>query len=524
MYLTADGQRVTRISRPAESVLIIDDELALLEMLQTVISSFGYEVTLAANVDEAERILTREGTHTFHCVLTDYKMPNKTGLELLRWLRLFDPDLSIVVNTGYASHEDVSEMIREGAVDVLRKPVRMDVLGKALAHGVRQTRQRRHRARAEQAVKQVGLVQGYMLRILGISELPFVECVSRPMHQAGGDFVSCYPRSDGSDLIVVADVAGHNLDAAYISAYLHGAVHGMVRGNMAPQAIVEDLNSFLLSKWNDRDLGDSLNMAPEASVCALLIEVGREGQLVYYNNGIPPPLLTDAGGDSRRLGVGNTPLGLYDDPETEHDTLDGSTGAALLSWSDGLESYALAQRVSPEAAAHRLLQASPQQREELLADADDDILVVRVHARNVQRTRWIPILYEHHRGNDVSKIDAIEDAWARTLTYAIPDIPEEKLYALLITGREALLNALRHGCRGNQDLIATLQLHYAPANRMVRLTISDPGPGHADNFLTDPDPDMTVERHSGLVLIRNFPDRVWTARNNATVHAEFFWS
>ena len=172
MYLTSDGRQVARVSGPVDSILIIDDELALLEMLQTVVSTFGYDVTVAADVDEAEGILTRLGTHTFQCVLSDYKMPGRNGLELLRWLRHFDADLSIIVNTGYASHEDVSAMIREGAVDVLRKPVQMDILRQALAHGVKQTRISRRRARAEQAVQQVGMVQGYMLRIMGIKDLP----------------------------------------------------------------------------------------------------------------------------------------------------------------------------------------------------------------------------------------------------------------------------------------------------------------------------------------------------------------
>ncbi len=525
MYLTADGRQMARISRPADSVLIIDDELALLEMLQTVISTFGYEVTIAADVDQAERILTRQGTQAFQCVITDYKMPGKTGLELLRWLQNLDRDLSIVVNTGYASHEDVSAMIREGAVDVLRKPVRMDVLGQAIAYGVKQTRQRRHRARAEQAVKQVGVVQGYMLRIMGISQLPFVDFYSRPMHQAGGDFVSCYPRPDGSHLIVLADVAGHNLDAAYISAYFHGVVHGMVRGNLGPAAIMQDLNQFLLEKWNDRDLGESLEQAPEASVCALFLEVPASGgRVTYHNNGVPPPLLTTGAGESRKLGVGNTPLGLYDDPETDHGVLEHEEGAAVIAWSDGLESLAIAQRVTPEAAACRLLGATDPEREELLVDADDDILVVRVHARGVPRCPWIPIVCESYRGNRAPEIDAIEDSWARSLHYAIPTLPDERLYALLLTGREALLNALNHGCGRNADLIATVHMHYDPLNRALRLMIADPGPGHDDNFLTDPDPDLTKERHSGLVLIRNFPDRIWTARKNAVIYAEFTWS
>jgi CheY-like chemotaxis protein len=192
MYLTADGRQMARISRPADSVLIIDDELALLEMLQTVISTFGYEVTIAADVDQAERILTRQGTQAFQCVITDYKMPGKTGLELLRWLQNLDRDLSIVVNTGYASHEDVSAMIREGAVDVLRKPVRMDCWA-----GDRLWREADASApppRAGGAGREAG-GRGAGLHAPHHGHQPVALCrfLLPPMHQAGGDFVSCYP-------------------------------------------------------------------------------------------------------------------------------------------------------------------------------------------------------------------------------------------------------------------------------------------------------------------------------------------
>lgn len=522
MYLTSDGRQVASVNRPADSILIIDDEIALLEMLQTVVPTFGYEVTVASDVDEAEGILTRQGTQTFQCVLTDYKMPRRNGLDLLRWLKHFDADLSIVVNTGYASHEDVSAMIREGAVDVLRKPVQMDSLRKALAHGVRQTRISRRRANAEKAVLQVGVVQGYMLRIMGIRDLPWVGFFSRPVHQAGGDFVSSYPRPDGGQLLIMADVAGHNLDAAYISAFFHGAVHGMSHSYLGSQEMMNEINSFLLNKWNERDLSESLEQAPEASVCALFVEVDKERRgMTCFNNGLPPPILTLDGGTTQVVGRGNCPLGLYDETETCVNRLDGIQGAALLCFSDGLEDFARAQRVSTLALACRLHFATSEQREEILADADDDIMLVRLCMDGCGPGFFFPVIAESYAGDAYLDIDSVEDSWTRSILYAIPDIPEDRLYAILLTAREAMLNALRHGCGGNAEKHADFQVHYCAESRVIQIMARDPGPGYDDNFLVDDDPDMEKERHSGLVLIRNFPDTVWTERNNATVYARF---
>ncbi|MBN1403124.1 MAG: response regulator [Opitutales bacterium] len=525
MFLTPDGRQVARVSRPVDHVLIIDDELALLEMLQTVVSTFGYEVTAASSVDEAEGLLTRQGTHTYQCVLTDYKMPGRNGLELLRWLRHFDGDLSIIVNTGYASHEDVSAMIREGAVDVLRKPVQMDLLGQAIAHGVRQTRLSRRRARAEQAVKQVGVVQGYMLRITGIRDLPWVGFYSRPMHQAGGDFVAYHKREGGGHLLILADVAGHNLDAAYISAFFHGAVHGMASGSMSALDMMGEVNTFLLEKWNDRDLGDTLDQAPEASVCAMFLEMDAERKhLSFHNNGLPPPVVTCVAGRSRVLGTGNSPLGLYEDPETYVEQVDDMSGCAILCFSDGLEDFAHARRVTPLALACRLHLAAESAREELLADADDDIMLMRVCMDGCgDEDSFLPVFMEAYAGDRCKDIDAIEDSWARSISFAVPELPDDKLYALLITAREAMLNALKHGCEGSPNMKATLHVAFCPALKTVRVIVEDPGQGYFDDFLTNPEPDMEKERHSGLVLIRNFPDKIWTERNNATVFAEFTW-
>jgi hypothetical protein len=70
-------------------------------------------------------------------------------------------------------------------------------------------------------------------------------------------------------------VAGHNLDAAYISAYFHGVVHAWC-GATSPSRHHADLNQFLLEKWNDRDLGEALEQRPRPPVRPFL-EVPASG-------------------------------------------------------------------------------------------------------------------------------------------------------------------------------------------------------------------------------------------------------
>jgi len=256
----------------------------------------------------------------------------------------------------------------------------------------------------------------------------------------------------------------------------------------------------------------------------MFIELDKERNgFVLHNNGLPPPILTSCDGQSRHLGEGNCPLGLYEDLETSIESVPDAQGASLLCFSDGLEDFARAQRVSMLSLACRLHFSTDAVREELLVDADDDVMLVRVCLKGCEGESFFPVMMESYPGDSARDIDDIEDSWARSISYAIPEIPEDKLYALLLTAREALLNAMNHGCSGKPEHKAEVHVHYSKITHTVRLMIADSGDGYFDDFLTNPDPDMEVERHSGLVLIRNFPDKIWTERNNATVFADFLW-
>ncbi|MEQ1502994.1 MAG: sigma-54 dependent transcriptional regulator [Myxococcota bacterium] len=106
-------------------VLVVDDDRAVRKVLQVNLGKHGMMVTLAENPHEALQALHEAD---FDLVLTDVKMPNATGIELLAEVRRAWPDIPVVVMTGYGSVEDAVTAMKTGAADYVIKPISKDEL------------------------------------------------------------------------------------------------------------------------------------------------------------------------------------------------------------------------------------------------------------------------------------------------------------------------------------------------------------------------------------------------------------
>ncbi len=131
---------------PATKVLVTDDDRAVRSALNVNLSKAGYAVTLSDNAEEA---LERLHNEPFDVLLTDVKMPGRSGMDLLAEVRLHWPDTRVVVMTGHGSVADAVEAMKAGAADYLIKPIARDELlllleraleNRALAREVQQLR------------------------------------------------------------------------------------------------------------------------------------------------------------------------------------------------------------------------------------------------------------------------------------------------------------------------------------------------------------------------------------------------
>ncbi|MBD3216693.1 MAG: response regulator, partial [candidate division Zixibacteria bacterium] len=114
-------------------ILVVDDEERMAESLQTLLGGLNYEVDVAFDGNEgAEKI--RKGKYDL--IISDIKLPHKSGLELLNLARDLDSDAVVILMTAYASLESAVDAISQGAYDYLLKPVEFTHLKIAVSRGL----------------------------------------------------------------------------------------------------------------------------------------------------------------------------------------------------------------------------------------------------------------------------------------------------------------------------------------------------------------------------------------------------
>ena len=103
----------------AGKILIVDDEPVVIKSCERILSPEGYAVDTASNGREA---IGKLGKNSFDLVITDIRMPDMDGIELLRWIRNSKPETGVVVITGYPSQESIKEALSLRILDYLPKP------------------------------------------------------------------------------------------------------------------------------------------------------------------------------------------------------------------------------------------------------------------------------------------------------------------------------------------------------------------------------------------------------------------
>ena len=106
-------------------VLLVDDEKDFLEALALRLEARQLKVEVAHS---GEAAVEQAREHPFDAILLDLAMPGMDGIETLKRLRELNPDSQIVLLTGHATVSKATEAMRLGALDVLEKPVEIEVL------------------------------------------------------------------------------------------------------------------------------------------------------------------------------------------------------------------------------------------------------------------------------------------------------------------------------------------------------------------------------------------------------------
>ncbi|MEC7949364.1 MAG: response regulator [Myxococcota bacterium] len=110
---------------PARTIMVVDDDKALRSRLARALEDRGWRAVTARDASSA-RVVASE-MRPSHVVL-DLSMPGDSGLVLLRDLRASDPDIQIVILTGYGSIATAVDAMRLGATNMIQKPADADMV------------------------------------------------------------------------------------------------------------------------------------------------------------------------------------------------------------------------------------------------------------------------------------------------------------------------------------------------------------------------------------------------------------
>lgn len=499
-------------------ILAVDDDPISLRLLQGALQKSEFKVITASHGKEAREKLIEFGFHQFLCVVSDYRMPEMTGLELSQWIAIEDKTLACILLSAEADKQMIADSMREGVLDFLEKPLVLNIVRLAVQKAVEHTKSRRN---LQQSRDQVDQIQKFHHSILGLQHTAEIKQITfrfLPMHEVGGDFINIYPLPNDTYIVIATDVSGHDLKAAFVSAFFQGVTRGMIENGSSIRDIYAFTNRFLIEEWGKETGGIGMSL----STCSAIIDL-RSKSCELTNHGFPSPYYVTEEGKIRSMISGGPPLGWFSEIDENKVEYPCPDGGAIYFWSDGLDDTANRMGINSFAALYRFLESADGEKE-IKEKAIDDLMVVRFEMTDqIKTTGWKPILFAENYGDEHLKIDSMQVEWKKSFEFLFPEMLEERLYDILLATREAYLNGMIHGAQKDPQIKSFLQISYSAENKKIRVRIDDPGVGHGLD-LAEPMEALQAklhDEHSGLTMLKFLCQAIKNERNGATVIMDF---
>ncbi|KAF0095587.1 MAG: response regulator receiver [Puniceicoccaceae bacterium 5H] len=502
------------------TILVVDDDPYGLNFFRYCLEEAGCRVFAAADGAEAQRVIEHLKSETLDAVLTDFRMPVLTGIELARWLSETDPTLTTILITAQGEKALVQESLSLGVFDFLDKPIRGEHLTQTVYRAAAETHRRRQIRDEQTQLTQVGVWDSGLNTWLPDELQRCCKVHYVPLQQAGGDFFYAHD-ADAAVWLLAGDVAGHDLRASWLAAFFQGMIRGLADEGFQLFAALPRFSQFLLSEI--APLAKRTGQRPPSLAVTAVSLNAEEGTLDIINRGMPPAWFIDIDGFISFGPMGGHPLGWTDYPRAEPQQVSLAGLSAVCLLSDGIYELAASLELDPLSLGY-VMQSSSDLFEAADFQPTDDLLIVRYSlipdAQMDQQFQ--PIFHESYPGTEVERIDELQEIWRRSLQFALDASIGDRLYDLLICLREGLLNALTHGCERQPEKVATLQISYNRGRNVVRVRIDDPGKGHAFDLkkrleeLKQPG-----GPHLGLSIISHLSDRLEMEQSGASLVFDF---
>jgi DNA-binding NtrC family response regulator len=150
------------------SLLIVDDEESFRKLIGRELERVGYGVTTAGGLEEARQALSQR---TFHVVVLDVRMPDGSGLEMLKEIKEASPSTEVIMLTAYGTVQEAIRAMKEGAHDFLTKPCKLGELEAVLEKAVQKQNLERGNVALQREVDRLQPSDRFVGETPGVREL-----------------------------------------------------------------------------------------------------------------------------------------------------------------------------------------------------------------------------------------------------------------------------------------------------------------------------------------------------------------
>lgn len=343
-------------------ILIIDDEEIIVSLFKRFLTRQGYEFHSASNgLDGLKKIEEVKP----HLLFLDLKMPGIDGLEVLKRAKKIDADLPAIILTGHGDLNSAIQAVKLGAYDFMRKPIddleallieikraiesymlskrnrslvtELGLINKTLEDNVKQRTEELEKtlsqlegaqAKIQEEIKTVALVQQNLL-----PEAPpdrkglDAGAIYLASAAVGGDYYDYFERDDGKLGVVMADISGHGLPAAFIMTMVKVLLIYLNQKKTPLKETLETLNNLLCKHIPTNNF---------VSMIYGVLDLEKM-EFHYVNAGHEPLIHVDGESKKLKLHLPKLPfLGIDLDTDFQEDILRFKKGDKLVFFTDGI--------------------------------------------------------------------------------------------------------------------------------------------------------------------------------------------
>jgi len=482
------------------NVLLIEEDHAIRNEYIDVLQSMGFTVTFVPNGNEALNRLENNAKQ-FDLIISNMFTSGIDGLGVLNTTKREYPHILVFIYAAKFDPETLQLMLQLGADGIIPKSDFNNSIGKIVHTALSQSSH--SRSNQAQTAFQVRQSQARLTQYGCSKPCQFIDMAFSTLHDAGGDMAQCRKFSQSDQCgVVLADVSGHDILSSYISAVFLGILSSVWNTHQDPLSLLQIINKELLKM-------EEVNY----HVCTtVLLWDQNKSHLKIATAGNPGALLLTQKEDHltfQDFEGGGICLGLLDrDDLYTFQDVHLAKNSRLFLFSDGMSTSKLQSTIKQKKMLFLSEATSKRELCRRLLDAymdswsqDDDMILLSLES--TQKAEEQQLLYSFY--SDYKEVDKACKWISNQIFKHIPDLDTDMM---MLSIREALLNAVEHG--NNYDKNALVEVNLDLQETGLRIDIADQGTGFdLDKKLVDSKNESGFQiGKRGLKIIHAFADKI----------------